>query len=505
VSTTPDGDIIIISCEGEPSDNDMYPLNNPRGSMGYINVSHSDMDDWEYTNIGFTDFDYGGSKSSLLPDDVYIPLPDSISADEGRFSMSAEPEYAVSDSDGKYAYIALQENNAIAVMDIMNKEIINVFSLGVTDFGRYGGLDPSDKDDGINITEYSNVYGMRQPDSIDFHEMPDGRKFIFTANEGDSKDWDEIRVEDIDLVAEMFEDTLDGNMTVDELQEREYLGRLQVSNLLGRVNDSKMWNETEYETLVSFSSRDFTVFQVISDEDGVPIDMILHFNSGNDFEMITAAELPEEGFNSDYFTDSFDSRSDAKGPEPEALTVGECTNGRLYVFIAFEKVGGIIAYDFTDIDNITYVQYVNNRNFSANFTEEMEEAGIRPPENAGDIGPEHLKFVSDDVYGVALLLVSNPQSASITMYSVDCGDSPFTTTTSTEGPDDGKTTDDEGLTTWEFVAIGVGAVAFVSIMALILYMCYCKNKDAVKIHRYTSRDYGHANDQSDAQYVEMEK
>merc|ERR1711879_120005 len=116
---------------------------------------------------------------------------------------------------------------------------------------------------------------------------------------------------------------------------------------------------------------------------------------------------------------------------------------------------------------------VNNRNFSANFSEAMEEALIRPPDNAGDIGPEHLKFVPGDHYGEALLLVSNPQSASITMYRVVCGDSPFTTSTSTEGPDDGKTTDDEGLTTWEFVAIAVGAVAFVSIMALILYMCYC--------------------------------
>jgi len=263
--------------------------------------------------------------------------------------------------------------------------------------------------------------------------------------------------------------------TVDMLQEREYLGRLQVSNLLGRVNDSKRWNETEYQTLISFSSRDFTVFEVIEDEDGVPVNMTLHFSSGNDFERITAELLPEKGFNSDYFTDSFDSRSDAKGPEPEALTVGECTNGRLFVFIAFEKVGGIIAYDFTDIDNITYVEYVNNRNFSANFSEEMEEAGKRPPENAGDIGPEHLKFVPDDVYGEALLLVSNPQSASITMYSVDCGDSPFSTTTS--GPDDGKSTDEEGLRTWEFVAIAAAAMAFVCVLVLILYLC-CKKKDA---------------------------
>jgi len=396
-------------------------------------------------------------------------------------------------------------------LDIAQKEVINVFSLGLTDFGSNGGLDASDKDNTINIMEYSNVYGMRQPDSIDFYELSNGRKFIFTANEGDSKDWDEVRVEDIELDFYVFEEGLDGNLTVDMLQEREYLGRLQVSNLLGRVNDTEMWNETEYEMLVSFSSRDFTVFEVIEDDDGMPIDLSLHFSSGNDFERITAEMLGEDGFNSDYFTNSFDSRSDAKGPEPEALAVGECTNGRLYVFIAFERVGGIITYDFTDIDNITYVDYVNNRNFSANFSEEMEEAGIRPPENAGDIGPEHLKFVPDNIYGEALLVVSNPQSASITMYSVDCGDAPRTTTTvgphdddtTTAGPDDGKITDDEGLTTWELVAIAVAAVAFVCVVAFILFMC-CKKKDAVKVYRYNSSDYGTGNNQSDAQYVEME-
>jgi len=207
-------------------------------------------------------------------------------------------------------------------------------------------------------------------------------------------------------------------------------------------------------------------------------------------------------------------------------------------------VGGIMTYDFTDIDNITYVEYVNNRNFSANFTEEMRDAGIRPPENAGDIGPEHLKFVSDDVYGEALLLVSNPNSASITMYSVDCGEPttdpttspsvdpttspsvdpttspsvdpttsptkeptkgptsdptkqptaapPTYSTTSTVGPDDGKsivgpddgkTTDDEGLTDWDLVAISAAALPFVCALLMILFMCYCKNKDAIKIHR----------------------
>eukprot|EP00483_Globobulimina_turgida_P000334 UN00334 len=86
-----------------------------------------------------------------------------------------------------------------------------------------------------------------------------------------------------------------------------------------------------------------------------------------------------------------------------------------------------MVYDFTDIDNITFVDYVNNRNFSIAYDEEL----IRPPTEAGDIGPEQMTFVPGNIYGEALLLVSNPQSASVTMYAVDCGPSiqetkPFT-------------------------------------------------------------------------------
>ena len=94
--------------KAEPNHNEArLPDVNPRGSVGYIDVSSSEMDDWEYTNIGFTAFDDGGNKSSLLPDDVYIPLPDSIGDDEGRFSMSAEPGTLAMFDIYIYIYIAV--------------------------------------------------------------------------------------------------------------------------------------------------------------------------------------------------------------------------------------------------------------------------------------------------------------------------------------------------------------------------------------------------------------
>jgi len=460
--------------------------------VGYIDVSDSDKDRWEYTNIGFTDFDYGQSKAAMLPNDTYIPLSDSIGNDQGRFSMSAEPEHIVVDRRDTFAYIGLQESNAIAVLDIEAKEVTNVFTLGLTDFGRNGGLDASDKDGGINITEYSNLYGMRQPDDIEYWHHRDGRSFIFTANEGDSKGWDEARVEDMILDA----DTFGNGSDINDLQRSEQLGRLKVSKLLGTMDGFQGLNESEYESLITFSSRDFTVFEVKMDGDRAPMDLVLHFSSGNDFETITAQRVPE-GFNSDYTTGTFDERSDAKGPEPEALTIGECGNGRLYVFIAFERVGGVIVYDFTDIDDIVFVDYVNSRNFSANYPEEMEDQ--RPPENAGDIGPEQMRFIPEDIYGEPLLVVSYPQSASIAMYRIDCGDDPEIPT---PGPKEGGRGQDGELSTWEYVAIGVGSLAILSIVAVAVYIGWRKKK-AVNVYRYASRDHGHLG-YVDAEYVEME-
>ena len=222
------------------------------------------------------------------------------------------------DLRGQYAYVGLQESNAIAVLDIAAKEIVNVFSLGVADFGSNGGLDASDKDGGINITEYANVYGMRQPDDIDFWQHRNGRSFIFTANEGDSKGWDEARAEDMDLDLDVFGNGSNGSY-IATVQREEQLGRLKVSKLLGTVDGYNGLNDTEYEELVTFSSRDFTIFEVVSDREGVPMDLKLHFSSGNDFEAITAELIPE-GFNSDYTTGTFDERSDAKGPEPEGMS-----------------------------------------------------------------------------------------------------------------------------------------------------------------------------------------
>ncbi len=141
---------------------------------------------------------------------------------------------------------------------------------------------------------------MRQPDDIDYYKFINGRQFLFTANEGDGKGFDESRVKNLVLNEEIFGDE---NYTK-YLQSDEMLGRLKVSNLIGDVNDTGVFNE-----LYMFSSRDFTVYEIFTDENNVPVNISLHFSSDNQFEKIIAERLPE-GFNADYYYDTFDSRLD---------------------------------------------------------------------------------------------------------------------------------------------------------------------------------------------------
>ena len=261
----------------------------------------------------------------------------------------------------------------------------------------------------INMATYPNLLGMRAPDSIDYMLSDSGRHYLFTANEGDSKKFDESRVKHLSLDASAF-----AGYNVSGLQMDEHLGRLKVSNLIGQNING------DFETLYAFGSRDFTIYEVLFDDDDERNGIELVYSSLDMFENVTAEILGTDGFNSDYFNPSFDDRSDAKGPEPESLVVGKCMSGIKYVFIGMERSGGIFVFNITDLDNgnVEYVEYFNTQNYSIEFDEDA-----RPPESAGDIGPEQLRFVDEDVYGTALLFVAYPESSSVTIYSVDCGES----------------------------------------------------------------------------------
>ncbi|MFM7715602.1 MAG: choice-of-anchor I domain-containing protein, partial [Microcystis sp.] len=62
-------------------------------------------------------------------------------------SQDVEPEYITVSDDGTTARVSLQENNAIAVVDIVNAQVTSILPLGAKNFNASGnGFDPSDRD-----------------------------------------------------------------------------------------------------------------------------------------------------------------------------------------------------------------------------------------------------------------------------------------------------------------------------------------------------------------------
>ena len=391
VGFSPDGKYAISANEGEPSDD--YSTD-PEGSVTIIPVNAGYAADIGM-QVSFSDFNKGQSRYHELPDSVRISHPNATVAQD------LEPEYVTVSADSRTAYVSMQENNAIASIDLATGNIRSIWGLGAKNHGLPGnGFDASNKDGVTNIVPHDNVFGLYMPDTIAAVNIQ-GTDYILTANEGDSREYedktsgaeyaDEKRVKKLTLDSDAFTDA-------DKLQKNKALGRLKVVTTEGDVD-----GDGEYEQLYSFGARSFSIF---NGETGS-----LVFDSGDDFERITAQKLGLNFNSNNDESESGDSRSDDKGPEPEALAVGQ-VGDRTYAFIGLERTGGIMMYDITDPNSPDFVEYTINRNFSVDLKTELDKAG--------DLAPEGMKFVAaaDSPTGNALLIVGNEVSGSTAVYQV---------------------------------------------------------------------------------------
>ncbi len=312
-----------------------------------------------------------------------------------RFASVAqdlEPEYVCIDGNSQLAHVTLQENNAFATIDLNTAQIISVTGLGYKDHSLPGnGLDASNTNPTINITNWP-IKGMYQPDAMSCYEVA-GTKYYVFANEGDSRDYDgyseEERVKDVTLDATVFPNAA-------TLQLDDELGRLKITSSKGDIDC-----DGEYEEIYSYGSRSFSIV----DENGN-----LVYDSGDDFEQITATEYPLDFNSTDDDNTSFKNRSDDKGPEPEGLAMAKINN-RHYAFIGLERIGGIMVYDVSDPTAPQYLQYLNRRDFSQNETDSA----------ALDLAPEGLVFIpkAKSPNKRDLLVVSNEISGTVSIYQID--------------------------------------------------------------------------------------
>jgi len=387
---THDGSKVIVANEGEP--NDDYTVD-PEGSISIININNN-IPAKQAMNITFNDFDIHSSRHNELPKGVKINGPKS------SVSQDLEPEYIAVSHDNSQAFVSLQENNAIAIINLKSHRVENIVDLGSKHYGlTKNAIDASDKDGKINIQSYAGVYGLYQPDTIASYSI-DGADFIVTANEGDARNYigfsEEVRAGKL---------TLDKNHPqFNAIQDKKQLGRLKVTTSIGDTD-----NDGDIDKIYSYGSRSFSIW----DAQGKQV-----FDSGNDFERITADRLGID-FNNHNSKNKGDNRSDDKGPEPEALALGEI-KGRQYAFIGLERTSGFMIYDITVPQQAYFVDYIVNRNFTPKFEVENGVITKGDPRAVGDLGPEGMTFITEDKSpnGKPLLLVANEVSGTTVVYQL---------------------------------------------------------------------------------------
>lgn len=389
---TPDGSKLLVANEAEPEgylEGDI----DPEGSVSIIDLSDGveNLTEDDITVAGFQAFN--DRVDELREEGVRIFGPGSTVAQD------LEPEAIAISEDGTTAWVTLQENNAIGILDIEAGEFTDIVALGFKDYSLPGnGIDGSDRDDAINIENYP-VFGMYLPDEIAAYTVG-GKTYLVTANEGDSRDYDgfneETEVANVILDPEAFPDA-------DILQQDETIGRLEITNTLGDTD-----GDGDFDELYAFGGRSFSIW----DEAGG-----LVFDSGDDFEQITAKLFPEFFNSTNDENDSFDNRSDNKGPEPEGVAIGEI-DGQTLAFIGLERIGGFMTYDVSNPFAPKFINYTNNRDFF----------GDPQDSTAGDLGPEGLTFISaeDSPNGIALLVVANEVSGTTTIYEINSVPEPGT-------------------------------------------------------------------------------
>ena len=374
VTFSPDGRYVLSANEGEPRQG-YENGTDPQGSVTIVDLAAETP---APNTVTFEAFD--AQREALVAGNVLLK--------QGRNpSTDLEPEYIAVDGDSTTAYVALQEANSIAVLDLASGQFTGVHSLGFKDHSQPGNELDANKEDKQAKLQNEAFMGVYMPDGIALYEAG-SKTFLLTANEGDASEWEEYANITTVVTGTVEEDGETTDVEVEVLDKTKLDGLPAV----------------EEGTHFTLGGRSFSLYEVTQDG------LTQVFDSGSDFESITAQAYPDH-FNASNKNNKLDSRSDAKGPEPESVTVN-LVEGKPYAYVGLERIGGVMVYDLSDPAHPAFVEYVNTRDFSVDFP----EAGTDPAQ--GDVSVEGMCAVpaSASPTGQALLLTANEVSGTVAVF-----------------------------------------------------------------------------------------
>jgi hypothetical protein len=396
ITFTPDGHKLLVANEGEPTTDYSF---DPEASISII----SSQDGWQRAQVHEATFTrFNGDRDKLIEAGLHITGPSKDDPQKlATVAQDVEPEYIAISADSKTAWVTLQENNAIAQVDIAADQVAAIHPLGWKSFGKPGstqqlvsysqttGLDVNDTD-GPCIKPWP-IWGMYQPDGIATFRDGD-YDYLVTANEGDPRDYyDFLEVVHVGELASQ-NIAVDADNPARLLTADDQLGRLEISRYAGDID-----RDGDLDRFVVPGTRSFAIWRVTDGK------LELMFDSSSDFECIIAKEMPSR-FNADSTAESLpDIRSTVRGPEPENVVLLAVADRRIAV-IGLERTGGAMLYDVSRPSEPTFVSYL-------------------PPHQADDVidlAPEGLLSISAEKSptGQPLLILCNEGSGTMTAWEV---------------------------------------------------------------------------------------
>ena len=440
VTMTEDGLKIVAANEGEPSGD--Y-ANDPEGSVTVIDISAGTADNEAVvTQITFTEFNQGQPRHSELQN-VRLPSPHGASV-----AQDLEPEYVAITSDNK-AVISLQENNAFATIDLATKTIESIKGLGtkswasVVDGGQGYELDLTNKDGVFTRSSYPQLVGYYMPDSIASFTI-DGSDYVISANEGDGREYIYATTQQVCDTANHEWDGDDYSPGGDDENSANYQAELDdcISYTdegrgkdLDVHTDHPLMNESVYGVDGTIANKNaigrikvLMDNETIAADDNIPTFGARSFsiwNASGERVYDSGSQLSEiantvSHFNVSNDTQENDNRSDDKGVEPEAIEVA-VINGATIGFIGLERQGGIAAYDISNPVAPVFLDYINNRDFTADVCTQVDEDGECDNGTynsaAGDLGPESIEYFTRA--GQHFIAVGNEVSGTTTVFALN--------------------------------------------------------------------------------------
>ena len=434
VALTDDARYILTANEGEPSAD--YS-NDPEGSVTVVDLKEGfDAANAVVNQVSFAEFNTDAARAAEMPMYVRLAGPAGTSV-----AQDLEPEYIALNTAGDTAWVALQENNALAIIDIESASVTAFKGLGLKSWNAASGneLDASNKDAGTGeFASYEQLVGLYMPDTLASVDI-DGTTFILSANEGDGREyiyettqeacdnashtWDgddfapggdnedatAYTTEEDDCIS--FIDEARGGDIVDlvdaahplkaALDDNDQLKRIKV------ITDAASY--AAGDDIVTFGARSFSIWSEAGD---------LVYDSGDVIAKQVYAVEPDHFNSTNDEGNSGDNRSDDKGTEPEAIETAKIGE-RYFAFVGLERQGGVMVFDITDPAAPVFQSYLNNRDFTEGVCTELDGDECNNDTYntaAGDLGPESIDYFTRG--GAHYIAVGNEVSGTTSVFEI---------------------------------------------------------------------------------------